>query len=70
MSSSLHNDVRAVRTRHKLSQAELGAACGVTRQTIAAIEAGNYAPSVVVALSIATALTTTVHKLFWLERKD
>ncbi len=69
MVSNLHNDVRAVRTRLHLSQSELGEKCGVTRQTVAAIEGGNYSPSIVLALSIAAVLSTPLIELFWLEKE-
>lgn len=56
--------VRQARLAAELTQAELAAAAGVTRQTIAAVEAGDYAPSVYLALAIASRLSTTVEALF------
>jgi len=47
-----------------LTQAQLAAAVGVTRQTIVALEAGDYAPSVYLALAICRQLETTVEALF------
>jgi putative transcriptional regulator len=47
-----------------LTQAELAGAAGVTRQTIVAVEAGDYAPSVYLALAIADRLQSTVEELF------
>ncbi len=58
------NEVRGARRAAELTQAELANAVGVTRQTIAAIEAGNYAPSVYLALAIADRLGNTVEALF------
>ena len=46
------------------TQAELADAVGVARQTVVAVEAGDYAPSVYLALSLATRLATTVEALF------
>ena len=46
----------------ELTQAELAAAVGVTRQTIVAVEAGDYAPSVYLALAIADRLSSTVER--------
>jgi putative transcriptional regulator len=43
---------------------------GVSRQTIVAIERGDYSPSVKLALLLAQALGTTVEALFILEEKD
>lgn len=47
-----------------MTQAELAAAVGVSRQTVVAIEKGDYAPSVYVAIRIARALDSTVECLF------
>lgn len=58
------NVVRAARRRAGLTQAELAEQVGVTRQTIAAVEAGNYAPSVFLALDVAHRLGTSVESLF------
>ncbi len=58
------NSVRAARTAARLTQAELAAASGVSRQTVVAIEAGDYAPSVYLALTLAGALASTVEALF------
>ena len=58
------NGVRRARIRAELTQAQLAEAVGVTRQTIVAVEAGDYAPSVYLALSIAGCLGTTVEALF------
>ena len=58
------NAVRTARTASGLTQAELAGAVGVTRQTVVAVEAGDYAPSVYLALAIATRLDSTVEQLF------
>ena len=47
-----------------MTQAELAEAVGVSRQTVNALEAGNYAPSVYLALRVAAVLATTVEDLF------
>jgi putative transcriptional regulator len=39
------NKVRALREARGMSQAQLGEAIGVTRQTVIAIEQGRYSPS-------------------------
>jgi putative transcriptional regulator len=61
------NTVQAIRTKKDLTQEELARAVGVTRQTIIAIEKGNYTPSVLLALKIATFFKTTVEHLFKVE---
>jgi putative transcriptional regulator len=47
-----------------MTQAQLAEAVGVSRQTVNALEAGNYAPSVYLALRVAAVLATTVEDLF------
>jgi putative transcriptional regulator len=65
------NRVRYFRfTRGEMSQAELADRVGVSRQTIVAVEKGNYNPSVELALGLARALATTVEELFVLEGED
>ncbi len=58
------NRVRGARTANGLTQADLAAAAGVSRQTVVAVEAGDYAPSVYLALAIAARLGRSVEELF------
>ena len=58
------NAVRPMRRTADLTQAQLAAAVGVSRQTIVSIEKGDYGPSVYLALAIAHTLDTTVEALF------
>ncbi len=53
--------------RGDLSQQQLADMVAVSRQTIIAIERGNYSPSVKLALLLAKKLETTVEELFELE---
>jgi putative transcriptional regulator len=69
MNQSVHNHVQNYRAKNKVTQEELANAVEVTRQTIIAIEKGNYTPSVLLALKIATYFNTTVEKLFTIEKK-
>ena len=62
------NQVRAARTAAGLTQAQLAEAAGVSRQTVVAVEAGDYAPSVYLALALARHLGSTVEALFDAER--
>lgn len=44
--TTISNDIRRLRfERGEMTQQALADACGVTRQTIIALEAGRYAPS-------------------------
>jgi putative transcriptional regulator len=56
--------------RGDLSQQKLADMVAVSRQTIVAIERGNYSPSVKLALLLAQKLGTTVEELFELEEGD
>ena len=62
------NLVRKLRRWAELSQAELAERVGVTRQTIANIEKGNYSPSVHLALAICRELGATVEQVFGTEQ--
>jgi putative transcriptional regulator len=66
----IHNSVRAHRLQNELTQQELAERVGVTRQTILSIEKGKYAPSVGLALALATALGVTVETLFRLSERE
>ena len=54
----------------RLSQQQVADLVSVSRQTIVAIERGDYSPSVKLALLLARKLDTTVEDLFELEDKD
>lgn len=62
------NTVREARTARKLTQDELADRVQATRQTIIAIEKGNYVPSVLLALKIAAALDKKVEEIFRYEK--
>ncbi|MCG7277003.1 MULTISPECIES: helix-turn-helix transcriptional regulator [Corynebacterium] len=64
------NMVRKWRRWLELSQAELAERAGVSRQTIANIERGNYSPSVHLALDICRELGKTVEEVFGDEQHD
>lgn len=59
------NQVRRLRFEHsEMTQQQLADKVSVTRQTIIAIEAGKYAPSLPLAFRIARAFGTTVEHVF------
>ncbi|MET0836849.1 MAG: helix-turn-helix transcriptional regulator [Thermoleophilaceae bacterium] len=60
----MQNDVRARRAEEGLSQAALGQAMGVSRQTINAIETGRYLPSLPLAIALARYFGTSVEEMF------
>lgn len=63
------NQIRRLRFDHgEMTQEALAQACGVTRQTIIALEAGRYAPSLELAFRIARAFGVGVEDVFqWKE---
>ncbi len=56
--------IRAVRKEAGFTQQTLAAAVEVSRQTIIAMETGDYAPSVYLAIKIARVLNTSVETLW------
>lgn len=60
----MKNTVRERREAHDLTQGDLAAAVGVTRQSINAIERGRYDPSLELALKLADEFDCTVEDLF------
>ena len=60
----MRNQVREQRIQREMSQAELAAALGVSRQTIISIENGRYLPSLPLAFGIARFFDQTVDKMF------
>lgn len=58
------NRVHAFRHAHSITQQHLADAVGVSRQTIIAIEKGNYTPSVALAIKIARYFDKRVEDIF------
>jgi putative transcriptional regulator len=64
-SDGISNRIRRLRFDHsEMTQQQLADKVGVTRQTILAIEAGKYSPSLPLAFRIARAFNTTVEDVF------
>ncbi|MFB6111861.1 MAG: helix-turn-helix transcriptional regulator [Halobacteriaceae archaeon] len=60
----MNNDVRTYREAADLSQADLAAGVGVSRQTINAIERERYDPSLELAFKLAAFFDCPVEELF------
>ena len=60
----MRNRVREQRIQREMSQAELAAAVGVSRQTVISIENGRYLPSLPLAFAIARFFDLTVDTMF------
>ena len=66
----IDNTIRKLRFEHgEMTQQALADACSVTRQTIIALEAGRYAPSLELAFRIADALGARIEDVFHWTRK-
>ncbi len=63
----LKNRLKVARAEKELSQEELAKMAGVTRQTISAVETGQYCPSTKLALTLAMKLGKKIEELFYLE---
>ncbi|NED86144.1 helix-turn-helix transcriptional regulator [Streptomyces sp. SID11233] len=60
----MRNRVRELRSVRGLSQAQLGAALGVSRQTVNAIETERYTPSLPLALALGKFFQVNVEEMF------
>ena len=57
--------LKSARAALDMSQQQLADAVGVSRQTINAIEKGDYNPTIKLCLTICKALGKTLDELFW-----
>ena len=64
MKELITNQVFELRTKIGVTQEGLAESVGVSRQTIIAIEKGNYTPSVILAIKIGIFFKTPVEKIF------
>jgi len=63
--NEVKNNIRRLRFDNgEMTQQQLADAAGVTRQTILAIEAGKYAPSLTLAFRIAKAFDVPIGQVF------
>jgi putative transcriptional regulator len=60
----MKNELRILRARHNLTQAELADRLGVSRQTVNAIETERYDPSLPLAFKIAAVFGQPVEEIF------
>lgn len=57
--------LKSARAAMDMSQQQLADAVGVSRQTINAIEKGDYNPTIKLCLAICKTLNKTLDELFW-----
>lgn len=67
--STMKNRIKYARRLQGLTQSELAAQVGCTRQTIGLIEAGKFNPSLQLCLEIARVLNKTLDELFWFKEQ-
>ena len=63
-------NMKSARAKLDLSQEDLAAAVGVSRQTIVSIEKGNYNPSLNLCKAICKKLNKTLDELFGEEKQN
>ena len=63
----IQNNIRQYREERNLTQEELAKAVSVSRQTINAMEKGNYEPSLLLAMKLAKYFSVNVEELFILK---
>jgi putative transcriptional regulator len=66
MQEIIINQVSIYRAETGITQEDLACNVGVSRQTIIALEKGNYTPSILLALKIAKFFKVSVEKIFTL----
>ena len=64
MKERIKNEVSKLRIESGVTQEDLAAKVNVSRQTIIALEKGNYTPSILLALKIAGFFEKPVEKIF------
>lgn len=57
--------LKAARAEKDISQSQLAEMVSVSRQTISAIEKGDYNPSINLCIAICKAVDRTLNDLFW-----
>ncbi|MCP5064491.1 MAG: helix-turn-helix transcriptional regulator [Ignavibacteriae bacterium] len=68
MKLKLENRLKVLRAEKNITQEELGIACGLSRQSVNAIEKGKFNPSVLTAIKMADYFETTVQDIFTLNK--
>ena len=69
--TTISNQIRVLRFHHgEMTQQQLAAQVGVTRQTVNAIEAGKYSPSLEVAFRIARVFNKPLEEVFQFATPD
>jgi len=67
---SVGNNLKEIRTKLGITQAELAELVGVARVSIIAIENGRFIPTIETALRVSQALNVSIEKIFWLQENN
>jgi putative transcriptional regulator len=70
MSEKIFSNLEKFRKEEKMTQQALAEEVGVSRQTIIAIEKGNYTPSILLALKISQVLKKPVEEIFYIKNNN
>ena len=62
--------IKSARAAKGMSQKDVADALGVTRQTINAIESGDYNPTIRLCIAICRLLGKTLDELFWEDEEN
>lgn len=60
----MNNKIKQLRQDQNLTQEDLATALGVSRQTVIAIEKGNYTPSLLLAMQTAKFFNQSIEEIF------
>ncbi len=66
----MKNNLKVERAIKNITQEELAAVIGVSRQAVNSIELGKYVPSTVLALKLSKFFNKPVNDIFFLEETD
>lgn len=61
---TLNNKIKILRTEKNITQEEFAESLGISRQTVIAMEKGNYIPSLLLAMQIASYFKMPIEKMF------
>jgi DNA-binding XRE family transcriptional regulator len=64
------NNLKKLRTKLGLTQAQLAELVGIARVSIVAIENGRFLPTIETALHISKALGISIEQIFWLKEDN
>jgi putative transcriptional regulator len=67
---SVGNNLKEIRAKMGITQAELAELVGIARVSIISIEKGHFIPTIETALRISKALSVPIEQVFWLQESN